>query len=111
MLVERIKELSEKRGENLKAVAQKLGFSENAFYKWNSQSPKAENLQKVADYFNVSVDYLLGRTNDIDFIRREVETGDSDIRTLQRAANNMTPEQRRRAIKILEATFDELFED
>ena len=26
-------------------------------------NPKADNLQKIADYFNVSTDYLLGRTD------------------------------------------------
>lgn len=63
MLFDRVKELSEQRGENLKTVAVKLGFSENAFYKWKIQSPKSETLEKVADYFDVSTDYLLGRTD------------------------------------------------
>lgn len=63
MLFDRVKKLSDERGENLKTVAHKLGFSENAFYKWKSQSPKSETLQKVADYFDVSTDYLLGRTD------------------------------------------------
>lgn len=64
MLFERVKELSEQRGENLKTVAIKLGFSENAFYKWKIQSPKSETLEKVADYFNVTTDYLLGRSEE-----------------------------------------------
>ena len=63
MLFERVKELSEQRGENVKTVAVKLGFSENAFYKWKIQSPKSETLEKVADYFDVSTDYILGRTD------------------------------------------------
>ncbi|GGJ86328.1 transcriptional regulator [Lentibacillus kapialis] len=63
MLFERVKELAEQRGENLKTVAQKLGFSENAFYKWKKQSPKSETLELTADYFDVSTDYLLGRTD------------------------------------------------
>lgn len=63
MLFDRVKKLSEERGENIKIVAQKLGFSENAIYKWQTQSPKTENLEKVADYFDVGTDYLLGRTD------------------------------------------------
>lgn len=62
MLFDRVKKLSDERGENLKTVALNMGLSENAFYKWKKQSPKSETLQKVADYFNVSTDYLLGRT-------------------------------------------------
>ncbi|MGY3767072.1 helix-turn-helix domain-containing protein [Vagococcus vulneris] len=61
MLFDRVKELSEKRGKNVKEVALELGFSENYFYSWKKSSPKADMLQKVADYFDVSVDYLLGR--------------------------------------------------
>ena len=58
---ERIKFLADKQGKNLKTVATELGFSENAIYKWKTQSPTSENLSKVADYFDVSVDSLLGR--------------------------------------------------
>lgn len=59
-----IKKLSLEKGKNVKEVALELGFGENLFYKWKTQSPTTDKLQKVADYFNVSTDYLLGRTND-----------------------------------------------
>ncbi|WP_342417150.1 helix-turn-helix transcriptional regulator [Paenibacillus sp. FSL R10-2782] len=72
MLFNRVKELSEKRGKNIKDVAKELGFSENAFYKWKSQSPKSETIEKVADYFNVSTDYLLGRTDEPNSIPNKV---------------------------------------
>lgn len=61
---ERIKKLSQKRDLTLQEVAETLGFSKNIFYKWKTSSPKGSDLQKVADFFNVSVDYLLGRTDD-----------------------------------------------
>ncbi|MCH4167717.1 MAG: helix-turn-helix domain-containing protein [Streptococcaceae bacterium] len=64
-LFEIVKELSDKRGKNLKTVALEIGLSENALYKWKTQSPKADVLNKVADYFNVSTDYLLGREKQI----------------------------------------------
>ncbi|MGN8647929.1 helix-turn-helix domain-containing protein [Gracilibacillus sp. HCP3S3_G5_1] len=80
MLFDRVKKLSEERGENLKTVASNLGFSENAFYKWKKQSPKSEALQKVADYFDVSTDYLLGRTDK----KRYYELTDKDERDIQK---------------------------
>lgn len=40
------------------------GFSQNSINKWAAQSPSADKLAKVADYFGVSVDYLLGKTDD-----------------------------------------------
>ena len=58
---ERIQSLAKKRGIPMSKLALTLGFSENLFYRWKSSDPKAVDLEKVADYFEVSVDYLLGR--------------------------------------------------
>jgi len=63
-LFERIKLLSKERGKNVKDVALELGYGENYFYSFNSgKKPSSEKLEAIADYFNVSTDYLLGRTN------------------------------------------------
>jgi len=58
-----IKQLAKKQGKSLSSIALELGFSEKIFYIWQKTNPKAVDLAKVADYFGVSVDYLLGRTN------------------------------------------------
>ena len=58
---DRIKSLADKQGISVTKVALDLGFSENLFYQWKKSYPKSDRLEKVADYFNVSVDYLLGR--------------------------------------------------
>ena len=36
-------------------------MSRTSIYAWKKSSPKAETLEIVADYFGVSVDYLLNR--------------------------------------------------
>lgn len=56
-----IKKLSQKRGISLKQLSEELNFGESTIYKWKNQVPKVEYLESVADYFNVTVDYLLGR--------------------------------------------------
>lgn len=56
-----IKYLAKKQGKSIKTVALDIGLSENAIYGWKKTKPKADDLAKVADYFHVSVDYLLGR--------------------------------------------------
>jgi len=63
-LLERVKFLSNKQKISLKELALKLGMGESAIYKWDKSAPSSDNLQKVADYFGVSTDYLLGRTTD-----------------------------------------------
>ncbi|NBA63333.1 helix-turn-helix domain-containing protein [Enterococcus mundtii] len=61
-LYERVSELAKKQGLSVFDLADRLNLSRNSIYSWKKSSPKAETLQKVADYFDVSVDYLLGRT-------------------------------------------------
>lgn len=63
-MFERVKKLTQQQGKSLQQVAQDLGFGINTFYKWKKQTPNGEYLLKVADYFHVSVDYLLGRENE-----------------------------------------------
>lgn len=63
--LERIKELAKKRGLNLKSTAKQAGLSENAIYKWNTQTPSTDKLKAVADVLGVSVDYLLGNTDEM----------------------------------------------
>lgn len=64
-LYERTINLSKQRGYSLKNLAIKAGLAENSIYDWKKSTPKADNLQKVADVLNVSTDYLLGRTDDM----------------------------------------------
>lgn len=59
---EKIKELADKRGISLTKLEEDLGYSRNTLYKLKSQKPNAERISEIADYFNVSTDYLLGRT-------------------------------------------------
>ncbi|HCT6711164.1 helix-turn-helix domain-containing protein [Enterococcus faecalis] len=62
---ERIKKLAKQKDKSLQQVARELKYGENYFYSLNAgKQPTAEKLQEIADYFNVSVDYLLGRTDD-----------------------------------------------
>ncbi|HER5545812.1 TPA: helix-turn-helix transcriptional regulator [Streptococcus pyogenes] len=60
---ERIKELAKSRGITLGSLEEKLGLSRNSIYTIKNKKPSAERLQLIADYFHVSTDYLLGRTD------------------------------------------------
>ena len=62
-LFEKIKELCQKRGIPINSLEETLGYSRNTIYSMKSKKPNAERLQEIADYFNVSTDYLLGRTD------------------------------------------------
>lgn len=61
MLLEKIKSLCEENNTNLTKLEKDCGLANAAIRRWDASTPSAENLAKVADRFNVSVDYLLGR--------------------------------------------------
>ncbi|WP_157454946.1 helix-turn-helix domain-containing protein [Carnobacterium maltaromaticum] len=60
-LFDKVSNLAKKQGISLVDLAENLGLSRHAFYSWKTSSPKTDTLQKVADYFGVSTDYLLDR--------------------------------------------------
>lgn len=59
--LDRIKELAKKRDKSLKEISSELGFSKNYLYTLKDQTPSTDKITKLADYFHVSTDYLLGR--------------------------------------------------
>ena len=60
---EKVRELAKKQGLSLNQVEERLGYSKNTLYSLKRQKVSSERLQEIADYFNVSTDYLLGRTD------------------------------------------------
>lgn len=58
---DRVKNLADKRGMSIADVEEKVGMGKNAIYKWKKQNAATDKLELVADYFDVSIDYLLGR--------------------------------------------------
>ena len=54
-------QLLDRTGKKASDVAKATGIPSSTFSDWKKgkSSPKAEKLQKIADYFGVSVDYLM----------------------------------------------------
>ena len=71
---ENITALRKKQNKKRQEVADDLGISRSSleYYEKNKRKPDIEVLTKIADYYGVSADYLLGRTN--------AETTDKDLR-------------------------------
>ena len=61
----RLKELRESRGISQVRLAIELDLHENTISRYENGVREADykTLIAIADYFNVSIDYLLGRTN------------------------------------------------
>ena len=65
MLEIRLKELRNKANITQKELAEAINTSQQsiAFYEKGERKPKHDMVEKLADYFNVSTDYLLGKTD------------------------------------------------
>lgn len=62
----RFKELREKRGLSQEALAKKLKIPRTSVTHYENsddRTPRRDRLNDIADFFGVSVDYLIGRTD------------------------------------------------
>lgn len=77
----KIKELRKNRKITLKTLAEELKTSPQVVsrYELEQAQPDFNMLVKIADYFDVSIDYLLGRTVAPGFSPAEYKTGVTDI--------------------------------
>ena len=60
---QRLKELRLKKGLTQTELGEKVGVKQNTFTNWENgkREPSYENLVKLADLFEVSLDWLFGR--------------------------------------------------
>lgn len=79
---EKVKELCDKHGISLNTLEENLGYGRNSLYSLKNKKPNAERLQEIADYFNVSTDYLLGRTDNPAIAKDDQEYTSDDLRQM-----------------------------
>ena len=58
-MVDRINELAKQKGVSISTIEKTLGLGNGIIGKWRKQSPSCDKLKLVADYLNVSIDYLI----------------------------------------------------
>lgn len=58
--VEKIKQLCKENGTSIKKIEKELGIGNGVIARWSKSNPNYDRLSKVANYFNVSVEYLTG---------------------------------------------------
>lgn len=62
-IAEKIKTTAKEKGVSVKKLLEDIGLGFNTMSNMKTSMPKADNLAKIADYLDCSVDYLLGRTD------------------------------------------------
>ncbi|NIA61232.1 helix-turn-helix transcriptional regulator [Bacillus pacificus] len=66
-MLERLSELRKSKKWSLQDTADQLGIAKSTYagYETGYRWPSLQSLSKIADLFNTSVDYILGRTDDV----------------------------------------------
>lgn len=77
MIPERLKSLRKEANISQKKLAAALKTSQQNIAYWENgdRTPKYDSLAKIADYFETSIDYLLGNTD----IKNSAELSDTDL--------------------------------
>ena len=108
MFYDNLVKICNARGISPSAAIAEAGINKSAGTRWkNGKKPTAANLQKLADYFGISKEELLGEG----LTKREVITGDREARPaegdeLLNAIRGLTDEERQKVsdyIELLEA--------
>ncbi|MEW8997584.1 MAG: helix-turn-helix domain-containing protein [Thermoanaerobacter sp.] len=121
---QRLRQLREEKGLLQKDVAKILGITPSAYgyYEQGKREPSMEVLKKLSDFFNVSIDYLLGRTDirsPVDEITEAVSDDPElfefwntlkkreDLKLLFKQTKKLSPKDIKQIIRIIKAIEDE----
>lgn len=108
----RLKELREESGLSQYKFANKIGVSQSTVGNWESgtREPNFDMISKLAEFFNVTTDYLLGNSN----VRNPeiVSSVDDDLIVLMSRGGDkkvikLTPEKKEKVKKAFELVFDD----
>ncbi len=101
--INKIMMLLEKNNLSQKELTDYLELDKSTFSAWKNGKSKSfyKYLSQIANFLNVSTDYLLGKNL----------KSDIDIRRIARARNKMPEEDQERMMKVLELTFSKYFND
>ncbi|WP_374788060.1 helix-turn-helix domain-containing protein [Lactococcus lactis] len=98
---ERIKQLVEDSKKSMNEIDRELGYPRNTLSGLQNRKPSIGRLNEIAEYFDVSTDYLLGRTDKPkdDLTQEENEL----IGAFRMEREDMTPDEQ---VKFNEAVKD-----
>ncbi len=115
MFYDQFKDLCLKRGISCNKAAIEIGLSNATPTKWKKTgaTPDGSTLAKIASYFNVSVDYLLGQdqkekpdTDPDDELKNLDSASKSKLIVLARHLDKVPDAQRERLLKNFEESID-----
>ncbi|WP_090118182.1 helix-turn-helix domain-containing protein [Cohnella sp. OV330] len=116
MFPKRLRELRKRQGLTAKEFGSRFSLAESTIsgYETGARKPDLELIEKFADYFEVSVDYLLGRSNSyIDqpgYSNDKNVSNEPEVQFIMRAKQEMSPKAYAKFLKLVEQA-KEAFDD
>ena len=104
-----LKTLLEEHALTQSFFANQIGYTQRAVSKWiNEQSePTEQAIIKTASFFNVSADYLLGKTDDVGAVVSPIDSSDPREKELLSMFRQMNTAQQNRFLGIAEGMIEE----
>ena len=110
MFGDRIKKLRDEKNISQFELSEFLGISQQALSKWENEKTEPDNdsLVKLANYFNVSTDYLLGNSE----TRRVDKPYDDELeKVLFSKAKDLTEDEKKTIINVINAIKKDIDKD
>lgn len=103
---ERIESLRKERKISQGNLEKELGFSNGSISKWKSSMPKPERLQKIAEYFGVTVDYLMtgsdSKYSDTDALLDARISEDAELKEAIKKYYSLDDRKRKHIIELID---------
>lgn len=112
-LYENIRDIAKTKGVSINRLEKELGFARSSISKFNKNTPSVEKLQQIAEYLNVTVDYLVSGKENVEkekyYLNDETAKAaqeifeNKDLRVLFDAARDASPEDLKTTYNMLMA--------
>ncbi|WP_247952581.1 helix-turn-helix domain-containing protein [Streptococcus oralis] len=105
----RLKELRQKKGDTQEDVAKAMGMTRRGYQKWENEESqiKSEKAKQLADYFGVSVGYLLGYEMNLKEAQEKLKEFNSTLPTLEEFDEVLFKKQEKRFKRFVQFVSDE----
>ena len=114
-LKDRIKDLCRQKGISMNSLEKELGFATGYISKLDKSTPNSKYMQKIADFFEVSVDFLMTgeeKNPDTYYINDETRQiaqeiyDNPDMRSLFDMSRKMTPERLKAHVDFMKQLYE-----
>lgn len=91
-----------------RTIAEAIGFNNASATYWrNNKIPKGETVRAIADFFHVSTDYLLERTEDPAELNQATQELTAKERELLKMFRTLNPQQQDTILTMIEPLYEQ----